>query len=239
MKLIIKKNYDEMSICAAELVKEQINQNSSSILGLATGGTPEGMYAELIRLDLNWEGVKTFNLDEYSNVEETHEMSYRYYMNKHLFNHININKENTHVPSGMGDPEVVGPQYDKDIEAAGGIDLQILGIGTNAHIGFNEPGTSETSETGLAQLTEATIEANSRYFESKDDVPKTAISMGIGSIMKAKKIILIASGANKAEAIKATMEGPVTTDAPSSFLQKHNDVTLIVDEEAAKLLTNK
>ncbi len=236
MKLIVVKNYNEMSKKAAEMIKDQINKKANSIIGLATGGTPEGMYSELVKMDLNWSKITTFNLDEYSNIEGTHEMSYRFYMNKHLFDKVNIDKNNTYVPSGMEDPNIVGPEYDQNIESHGGIDLQILGIGTNAHIGFNEPGTPETNGTGLAQLTDGTIEANSRYFKSKNDVPTTALSMGIGTIMKAKQIILLASGKEKAQAIKSTIESAVSVDVPSSFLQKHNDVTIIADEEAASLL---
>jgi len=157
-------------------------------------------------------------------------------MDENLFNHIDIVKSNTNVPKGEGDIEANGEAYDKAIAEAGGIDLQVLGIGENAHIAFNEPGSSETAGTGRVKLTDSTIEANSRYFDSKDDVPKEAITMGIGTILKSKKIILLASGAKKAQAIKDTIEGEITRNVPSSFLQNHPDVTIIVDEEAAKLL---
>jgi len=160
-------------------------------------------------------------------------------MDKKLFDHIDINKANTHAPNGEGDAKVNGEAYDKEIAKEGGIDLQVLGIGENAHIAFNEPGSSENAGTGPVALTESTINANSRYFASKDDVPKYAITMGIGSILKAKKIILLASGAKKAMAIKNTVEGEISADAPSSFLQKHNDVTIIVDEDAAAMLKER
>ncbi len=236
MKVIIAKNHNEMSIKASEIISEQVKKNPRSILGLATGGTPEETYKILVDNKLDWSNITTFNLDEYSNIEETHAMSYRFYMNEHLFKHINIDIKNTYVPSGMAPANIEGPNYDKKIDESGGIDLQLLGLGTNAHIGFNEPGSPEDGGTGLVELTKATIEANSRYFKSKNDVPTTAISMGIGTIMKANKILLIASGASKAQAIKDLIEGPIRTSVPASFLQKHPNVTIIVDEEAAKLL---
>lgn len=239
MKLIITKNYDEMSKKAAEIFQDQIKSNPNSILGLATGGTPEEMYKLLIESNkngLSWKNITTYNLDEYIGIPSTHEMSYHVYMDENLFNHIDIVKSNTNVPKGEGDIEANGEAYDKAIAEAGGIDLQVLGIGENAHIAFNEPGSSETAGTGRVKLTDSTIEANSRYFDSKDDVPKEAITMGIGTILKSKKIILLASGAKKAQAIKDTIEGEITRNVPSSFLQNHPDVTIIVDEEAAKLL---
>lgn len=240
MKVIIVKNYEEMSMTAAAMINAQVRENPESVLGLATGGTPERTYELVIETNekshTDFTNVKTFNLDEYIGIPKTHPLSYYTYMNEKLFSHININKANTHLPSGEGDIKANGIKYDEDIKKAGGIDLQILGIGENAHIAFNEPGTSENSTTGEVKLTESTIKANSRYFDSIDLVPKTAISMGIASIMKAKKIILLASGANKANAIRATVEGTISELVPSSFLQKHPDVTIIVDEEAAKLL---
>ena len=240
MKLIIVENHEEMSQKAAEMFIEQINKKPNSVLGLATGGTPERMYELLIESNKNkqtdWSKVTTFNLDEYIGIDKNHEMSYFTYMHKKLFNHININSNNVHLPSGNGDIERNGKEYDKNIESAGGIDLQVLGIGENAHIAFNEPGSSGNAGTGEVQLTESTINANSRYFTSKDEVPKTAISMGIGSILKAKKIILLASGSKKAQAIKDTFDFKNDKRVPSSFLHGHNDVTIIVDREAAKLL---
>ncbi len=237
MKIIVMKNYEEMSEKAAEIITKEITSKNNVILGLATGGTPELTYKLLVQKKLDWENVTTFNLDEYSNIEPTHEMSYRFYMNDKLFNHININKENTHVPSGIANPVIEGKRYDSEIYKKGGIDLQLLGLGTNAHIGFNEPGSPEDGGTSEVCLTESTIEANSRYFKSKDEVPKTAISMGIGSIMKAKKILLIASGKNKAQAIKDLVEGPITEDVPASFLQRHENATILIDEDASMMLT--
>lgn len=240
MKLIIVNTHEEMSQKAAEIFNEQINKKANSILGLATGGTPERMYELLIQANkegkTDWSQISTFNLDEYIGIPEDHEMSYHTYMRENLFKNVNINMSNTHVPKGNGNIVENGKAYDNAIENAGGIDLQVLGIGENAHIAFNEPGSNGNAGTGEVQLTESTINANSRYFASKDDVPKTAITMGIGSIMKAKKIILLASGAKKAQAIKDTMESQVSEDVPSSFLQNHKDVTLIVDKEAASLL---
>lgn len=240
MEVIIVKNHEEMSKVAAQFFKDQIKKDAKSVLGLATGGTPERMYELLIRAnksgEISFKDVKTFNLDEYIGIPREHEMSYYTYMNENLFNHIDINKENTSVPNGNGDIAKNGKEYDEKIAKLGGIDLQVLGIGENAHIAFNEPGAKENEGTHEVKLTESTISANSRYFASKDDVPKTAITMGIGSILKAKKIILIASGAKKANAIRSTVEGTISELAPSSFLQKHPDVTIIVDEEAGKLL---
>lgn len=240
MKLIIVNTHEEMSQKAAEIFNTQIQSKPNSILGLATGGTPERMYELLIEANkggkTDWSNISTFNLDEYIGIPEDHEMSYHTYMKDNLFSHINVDLKNIHVPNGNGNIAENGKAYDIAIDKAGGIDLQILGIGENAHIAFNEPGSSGTAGTSEVQLTDSTINANSRYFASKDDVPKTAITMGIGSIMKAKKIILLASGLKKAQAIKDTMEANVGESVPSSFLQNHPDVTLIVDKEAASLL---
>lgn len=240
MEVIIVKDHEEMSKVAAQFFKNQIKKKANSILGLATGGTPERMYELLIDAnksgDISFKDIKTFNLDEYIGIPREHAMSYFTYMNENLFNHIDIKKENTSVPNGNGDIEKNGKEYDEKISKLGGIDLQVLGIGENAHIAFNEPGAKENEGTHEVKLTESTINANSRYFASKDEVPKTAITMGIGSILKAKKIILIASGSKKANAIRSTVEGSISELVPSSFLQKHQDVTIIVDEEAGKLL---
>lgn len=240
MKLIITKDHEEMSQKAAEIFSNQIKSNPKSILGLATGGTPERMYELLVNLNKSgindWSGITTFNLDEYIGIEADHSVSYRTYMNENLFSKININLANTHVPKGTGDIELNCKKYDEAILAKGGIDLQVLGIGENAHIAFNEPGSPENGGTSIVNLTESTIQANSRYFKSINDVPKTAITMGIGSILKARKIILLASGVKKAQAIKDMIEGPMTDKVPASFLQKHNDLTIIVDQAAASLL---
>ncbi len=236
MKIEIVKDHVAMSERAAEIIANKVKENKEAVLGLATGGTPEVTYKLLVEKNLDWSTISTFNLDEYSNIEGTHKMSYRFYMNKNLFNHVNIDKANTNVPSGMADASIEGPRYDEAIQKAGGIDLQLLGLGQNAHIGFNEPGSPENGGTAEVALTESTINANARYFNSADEVPQTAISMGIGSIMKAKEILLIASGDSKAQAVKDMIEGNVTTDVPASFLQKHANATILIDEAAAKLL---
>ncbi len=240
MKVIIVKDHEQMSQEAAKIINQQIIAKPNSVLGLATGGTPERTYEILIEANQNkitdWSKVSTFNLDEYIGIPKTHQMSYFTYMHKKLFNKVNIDLANVNIPAGEGDIKENGIDYDKKIAAAGGIDLQVLGIGQNAHIAFNEPGSKEHGGTGEVNLTESTILANSRYFASASEVPKTAITMGIGSIMKAKKIILLASGDQKAYAIRSTVEGSISELVPSSFLQRHSDVTIIVDESAAKLL---
>ncbi len=240
MKIIIVKDYQEMSEVSANLVATQLKDKADSILGLATGGTPEGMYKILVDKfeadQLDFSEVKSFNLDEYVGIESSHKLSYRTYMNEQLFDKVNIDLDNTKIPDNTGDVNANGAAYDLAIEAAGGIDLQILGIGANAHIAFNEPGSDEKAGTREVELTDSTIEANSRYFDSKEDVPKTAVSMGIGSILKSKKIVLLASGKNKAQAIKDTVESDISKDVPASFLRKHDDVTIVIDEDAASLL---
>ncbi len=238
MNIIIKKSYDEMSKKAAELIKEQIIKKEDSVLGLATGSTPEGLYNELIRMnrenEIDFTKVSTFNLDEYVGIAEDNESSYNYYMNNILFNHINIDKNNTHVPkSEKEDMESYCKKYDAMIEEAGGIDLQILGVGENGHIAFNEPDRELTLGTTIVELSENTIEVNSRFFDSIDDVPKSAITMGIGSIMKSKKIILLVNGARKKKVMDRFFnEDTVTTEFPISLLKLHNDLTIIMDEEA-------
>lgn len=219
---------------------EDIRKKPEIILGLATGSTPVGTYKELIKLydsgKLDFSKVKTFNLDEYIGLDGEHQNSYRYFMNDVLFDHINIDKENTYVPNGkVKNPEDYCKEYDKLIEDAGGIDVQILGIGTNGHIAFNEPADELSAGTSIVNLTQSTINDNSRFFDSMDEVPKTAITMGIGSILKAKKIILLASGKNKAPIMKKLLEGDmISTQLPASFLLLHSDVTVIVDEDAYK-----
>lgn len=242
MKLIVSKNYDDMSKKASEIIAKEIKLNPNTVLGLATGSTPIGTYKELIIKhkdeNLNFEGIRTFNLDEYVGLPGDHPNSYRYFMDNELFDHVNIMKENTYVPDGKTN-DLVGfcKSYDKKIDEVGGIDLQVLGIGSNGHIAFNEPGDELSANTNIAKLTEDTISANARFFNSIDDVPKEAISMGIGSILKAKKILLLASGKSKAEAIKALLENDkISTKLPASFLHAHPDVTIIVDEDAYSLV---
>lgn len=238
MKVIVENNYDMVSKKAAELVNNEIAKNPNIVLGLATGSTPVGMYKELINKHksegTDFSKVKTFNLDEYVGLDGEHSQSYRYFMNDELFNHINIELKNTFVPNGKAeDLDRVCKEYDEKIKEAGGIDLQILGIGQNGHIAFNEPARELNAYTSVVDLTESTINVNSRFFNSIDEVPKTAISMGIASILKAKKIILLASGKNKKEVIKQLLENPVlSTEFPASMLLCHPDVTVIVDRDA-------
>lgn len=244
MRVIIVKNYEEMSIKAAKMVSSQVLLNPKSILGLATGSTPVGMYKELTRLfeanELDFSEVVTFNLDEYYGLNKDNPQSYHYFMMENLFQHVNINKENISIPNGIAnDTEKECSDYDTKIEKAGGIDLQVLGIGSNAHIGFNEPDINFEVGTHLVNLDESTIEANSRFFNSIEEVPTNAISMGMKTIMQSRQIILLASGANKAEAIKNAIEGKLIPEVPASILQLHPNVTVILDEAAASMLQKK
>ena len=244
MKLIIVETSEQMSRRAAELFAQRIRSNPKIVLGLATGGTPERMYAELVRLHreegLDFSQVVTYNLDEYLGIPGTHDQSYRYFMNKNLFDHINIAKENTHVLNGLAtDAGKECADYETAIKNAGGIDLQLLGIGSNGHIAFNEPGSPADSRTGVVDLTENTIKDNARFFENADDVPKQALSMGNGTIMEAKEIVLIADKESKAAAIFKSIEGPVTEEVPASILQKHPNCTFIIDRAAAGKLSSK
>ncbi|QIB27612.1 glucosamine-6-phosphate deaminase [Caloranaerobacter azorensis] len=241
MKVLIVKDYEEMSRKAANIVASQIILKPDSVIGLATGDTPKGMYRELIKLynngDIDFANIKTFNLDEYYGLPKENPQSYHYYMMENLFKHINIKKENIYIPNGMAENiEKECEEYEKKIQQAGGIDLQVLGIGRNGHIGFNEPDLKFEAKTHLVELDEDTIKANSRFFNSIEEVPTKAISMGIKTIMHAKKIILLASGKEKAEAIYKAVKGEITPKVPASVLQLHPDVILIADEEAASLL---
>lgn len=244
MRVIIAKNYDDMSKKAANIVAGQVYIKPNTILGLATGSTPVGMYKELVRLyneeSLDFKDVKTFNLDEYVGLPESDVNSYHYFMNYNLFSHINLKKENIHIPNGNAkDMNKEFEGYENSIINAGGIDLQVLGIGNNGHIGFNEPELKFEATTHLVSLNEGTIKANSRFFKSIDEVPKQAVSMGIKTIMRAKKILLLANGKGKAEAIYNTVLGPITPEVPASVLQLHPDTTIVVDEEAASLIKDK
>lgn len=241
MKIIVTENAEAMSKRAAKLFIKKIKRKDRIVLGLATGSTPIGLYQELIKAyqegKVDFSNVETFNLDEYYGLAPTHPASYNYFMHNNLFNYINIPENNIHIPSGI--PEEVEEyceKYENMIKEAGGIDLQLLGIGENAHIGFNEPGTQLGATTQLINLADKTIEANSRFFEDKEEVPKKAISMGIKTIMRAKQIVLLATGERKAQAIYNTIKGPVESSVPASVLQLHPDVTIIVDKPAAKLL---
>ena len=241
MKTVVAKNYEEMSALATEIFAEVISSKPNCVMGLATGSTPIGLYDGLAALcaqgKLDFSKVTTVNLDEYYPITPDNDQSYRYFMDLHLFDKINIDKANTYVPDGTAkDPEAFCDAYSKRIEEIG-IDIQILGIGRNGHIGFNEPDASGLiAKTHLTDLTENTIEANSRFFASKDDVPKQAITMGIGDVFKAKKIVILANGAEKAEAVKKMMEGKIDPMCPASLLCLHGDVTLICDEAAYSLL---
>lgn len=241
MKIYIEENYEEVSKRAALIMASQVILKPNSILGLATGSTPIGMYEELVAMykrgEVDFSNVTTFNLDEYYKLPIENENSYYSFMMNTLFNHINVKKENIHLPNGMTDNvEEECRNYEEKIKEAGGIDVQLLGIGGNAHIGFNEPDENLNVNTNLVDLTEKTIRDNSRFFDNEEDVPKKAISMGIASIMKAKKIILLASGEGKAEAIRDMTNGYISTKVPASILQAHQDVTLIIDKDAAKLI---
>ncbi|MGZ0050544.1 glucosamine-6-phosphate deaminase [Brevibacillus gelatini] len=241
MKLVIVKDYQEMSRKAAELLAQEVKNNPQTVLGLATGGTPVGMYRELVKLyqeeGIDFSQASSFNLDEYVGLSSTHPQSYRAYMQENLFRHINLPKDKAHVPAGDAkDLEKECARYEEAIHEAGGIDIQVLGIGNNGHIGFNEPGSSAESTTRVVQLTQSTIEANARYFASVEEVPTQAVSMGIKTILGAKKIVLLASGEAKAEAVRLMLEGEPTADVPASLLQLHPDVTVIVDEAAASRL---
>jgi len=240
MKILIKKTYEELSKEAAEIIREAIQKKPNLVLGLATGSTPIGCYQELIRFhkkELDFSKVVIFNLDEYLGLPADHPQSYNYFMYENLLNYININRENFHIPDGMTkNIEKFCQEYEEKIQKAGGIDLQLLGIGSDGHIGFNEPGTPLDSRTQLVKLAESTIKDNSRFFEKEEDVPRFAITMGAQTIFEAKRILLLASGENKAEAVAKFIEGPITPQITASVLQKHPDTIVILDEAAASKL---
>ena len=237
MKVIIDSAKNIAAMAAQQYVA-LLKRKPNAILGGATGSTPLGLYAELVRLnkagEISFKDASSFNLDEYVGLDGTHDQSYRYFMDHNLFDHIDIDKSRTRVPSGIdvSDPAA----YDKEIEAAGGVDLQLLGIGNNGHIGFNEPGTPFGSLTHIVELTESTREANKRFFKSIDEVPTHAVTMGVKTVMQARSIILMAIGPAKAPIMKEMLQGPVTENVPASVLQLHPDVTVYMDYEAAKLL---
>ena len=241
MIVINAKDYDEMSRKAAHFIAAQVLLKPNCVLGLATGSTPIGTYRELIRFHqeegLSFRQVRTVNLDEYYGLPASHEQSYRRFMQESLFDHIDILPDNTNVPDGLTrDPQGYGREYDEMILALGGIDLLLLGIGSNGHIAFNEPGRYFTAQTRLVDLNKNTIEDNARFFESEDEVPRQAISMGMKSILGARRILILASGANKAEAVRDMLEGPVDPMVPASILQLHPNVTLIADDTAMTLI---
>ena len=241
MFVVIRKTFDEMSKEAARIFAHRIRVKPDIVLGLATGSTPLGMYKELIRLHknegLDFSKVTTFNLDEYVGLPPNHDRSYNYFMYENLFKHININLSNAHVPQGLSDDiEGFCHWYEKKIVEKGGIDIQLLGIGVNGHIAFNEPGSSLGSRTRIKTLTEKTIKDNSRFFPKIEDVPVHAVTMGVGTIMEAREILLIGNGKGKSEAIKKTIEGPITANCPASVLQMHPRARIVIDEDAASQL---
>jgi glucosamine-6-phosphate deaminase len=241
MKLISTSNYENLSQQAAEEIISRIKKNPSLNLGLATGSTPTGLYKELIKdhkeNNTSYKAINTFNLDEYIGIPKKDRNSYHYFMCENLFEHIDIPLEQTHIPDGTAkDLNEECRRYEQFINEHGGIDLQILGIGQNGHIGFNEPGTSFDSRTHIIDLAESTRKANSRFFESLKDVPKQAITMGIASIMDSKEIFLLVSGASKAEALATLMNGDVSEQFPASALKRHDNVTIFADKDAAALL---
>ena len=237
MKIYCGKDYKEMSRIAANIISAQIILKPDCVLGLATGSSPVGTYDQLVegynRGDLDFSEVKTVNLDEYIGLDHENDQSYYYFMHDHLFSHVNIDTNKTYLPDGMAeDSDAECERYDKLIQSLGGVDLQLLGMGHNGHIGFNEPGEAFDKGTHCVALQQSTIEANKRFFASADDVPKYAYTMGIKTIMQAKKILIVVSGADKAETVKKAFFGPITPEVPASILQLHRDVVLVADEAA-------
>lgn len=237
MKIYKAKVYKDMSRKAANIISAQVIMKPNCVLGLATGSTPIGTYAQLVEWynkgDLDFSEVTTVNLDEYKGLPRTNDQSYYYFMHQHLFDRVNIDPERTNVPNGMEpDAEKECGRYEELIRSLGGVDLQLLGLGHNGHIGFNEPGEAFEKETHCVDLTESTIEANKRFFASAEDVPKQAYTMGIKTIMQAKKILVVVNGEAKADIVERAFFGPVTPEVPASILQMHNDVTLVGDEAA-------
>lgn len=241
VKIIRCANPEEVGKRAADLYTALLQEKPACLLGLATGSTPLPLYRELVRRceagELDFSRVRSANLDEYKGLSGDHPQSYRYFMNENLFKHINIDKEHTIVPDGLTENvEAMCEAYEEKIEEWGGIDLQLLGIGHDGHIGFNEPADHFPLNTHCVDLTEETIEANKRFFASKDDVPRQAYTMGVGTIMNARKVLLIASGKDKAEIVKKAFFGPVTPEVPASILQMHPDFVLVADEAALSLV---
>lgn len=236
--ILIHPDTGSATRATAERLLATIRANAQAVLGLATGGTMEPVYAQLVaraeEAGVSFAGLHTFNLDEYIGLSEDHPQSYRTTMDRLLFDHTDISRDHTHLPRGDAeDPGAEARDYEAQIEAAGGIDLQLLGIGANGHVGFNEPSSSLASRTRIKRLARSTIEANARFFGAGEHVPTHAITMGIGTIMKARKLLMLATGAAKAEAVAAALEGPVTSSCPASILQFHPDATVVLDQEAA------
>ncbi|MBU3819169.1 MAG: glucosamine-6-phosphate deaminase [Candidatus Faecalibacterium intestinavium] len=241
MKIIRAKDYKDMSRKAANIISAQVIMKPNCVLGLATGGTPVGTYAQLIdwynKGDVDFSEVTTVNLDEYRGLPRDHEQSYWYFMQKNFFGSVNVQPDRIHVPDGSNpNAEEACREYDAIIRNVGGIDLQLLGIGVDGHIGFNEPGQAFELGTHCVDLTESTIDANQRFFNSRDEVPRQAYTMGIKTIMQARKVLMVANGANKAEIIKKAFFGPVTPEVPASILQMHPDFILVGDQDALALI---
>ena len=241
MRIYQAEDYQALSRRAANIISAQVIYKPDCVLGLATGGTPVGIYKQLVEWykkgDLSFAETRSVNLDEYLGLSPHHEQSYCYYMQNNLFSHIDIKQENTHVPNGLAkDPQAECAAYDKLIQDMGGIDLQLLGMGHNGHIAFNEPGDDFGLETHVVTLSESTIEANKRFFESRDEVPRQALSMGIKNIMHARRILMVVSGEEKADIVCKAFTGPVTREVPASILQLHPDVTLVGDKAALRKL---
>ena len=241
MRIISAKDYEAMSRQAANIIAAQVILKPDCVLGLATGGTPVGTYKELIARcqagELDFSAVKTVNLDEYVGLDVTSDQSYIYFMRDNLFHHVNIDLANTNVPCGVAeDLDAECARYDELIRSYGGIDLQLLGLGHNGHIAFNEPADHFPVGTHKVELDDSTIQANKRFFEKEEDVPRSALTMGIGSIMGARKILMVVNGKGKAEIVKKAFFGPVTPQVPASVLQLHPDFTLVADEEALSLI---
>ncbi len=237
MDIFIFATAEEASKQAAEVINAAVRAKPDTVLGLATGSTPLALYGEMInahRSGLDYSGVRTFNLDEYYGLAAEHPQSYRAFMNENLFSKLNVNPANTHVPDGLArDVAAHCAQYEASIKAIGGIDIQVLGIGSNGHIGFNEPGSSLVSRTRLVTLTQQTVSDNARFFATADEVPRHAISMGVGSIMEARRCLLLCFGAHKASAVRAAVEGGVSQFTPASALQMHPDTLVFLDKAAA------
>ena len=242
MRFVKTKDYNDMSRKAANVISAQMIEKPDCVLGLATGSTPIGLYKCLVERyesgDLDFSKVSSVNLDEYRGLPHENDQSYYYFMNDNLFSHVNIDVTKTHVPDGtIADADEACNAYEEIIASVGGVDIQLLGMGHNGHIGFNEPGTSFESLTHVTDLTEQTRKDNARFFDPlNEEVPTQACTMGLKTIMKAKKVLLVANGENKAKAIKGLLEGEVTEDLPASILQKHHDVVVIIDKAAGKLL---
>ncbi|MBO7196157.1 MAG: glucosamine-6-phosphate deaminase [Clostridia bacterium] len=245
IKLICRKTEKEASLAAANVMADVVRNNPTAVIGLATGSSPINMYKELIRMcsagEISFKNVKSVNLDEYVGLSPDHDQSYAYFMNENLFKHIDIDKANTNLPSGLAaDPAAECKRYDDVIASMGGVDIQLLGIGNNGHIGFNEPDDHFSKTTILVDLTDSTIDANARFFASRDLVPTRAISMGIGQIMAAKKVLLVAFGKGKADILEKAVFGPVTPAVPASILQFfHGEVIICADEDALSVIREK